>query len=68
MRGKLYGTDVAIKLINFNKFDIKVFEDFLKEVHLLKKMRHPNIVNYLIYSIYIIKNKDFPNGCSYQGG
>ena len=50
-RGSLYGTKVAIKMIDHTKFDSKIFEDFLREVNLLKKIRHPHIV-FIIFDLF----------------
>ena len=38
---------VAIKVINKNSMSIKDIDNIMEEVDLLKKVDHPNIVNYL---------------------
>ncbi|KAI5396937.1 copper transport protein ctr1, variant 6 [Lathyrus oleraceus] len=36
--------DVAVKILKVQGFDSERFEEFLKEVTLMKRLRHPNIV------------------------
>ena len=54
--GSLFGTKVAIKMIDHSKFDSKIFGDFLREVNLLKKIRHPHIVYIMILFNFQKKN------------
>eukprot|EP00731_Ephydatia_muelleri_P000188 Em0001g188a len=42
-KGMLFGTDVAIKIVTIPEGDVK--REAMKEVEILKKLRHPNIVN-----------------------
>jgi serine/threonine protein kinase len=53
-KAKFKGITVAVKVINFPKLSNQTWEEFLKEVKLLKRLRHPNIVNIFYYKINIL--------------
>ncbi|KAK7279008.1 hypothetical protein RJT34_24049 [Clitoria ternatea] len=44
LRADWRGSDVAVKILKVQGFDRERFEEFLKEVSLMKRLRHPNIV------------------------
>ncbi|KOM34276.1 hypothetical protein LR48_Vigan02g042600 [Vigna angularis] len=44
LRADWRGSDVAVKILKVQGFDPGRFEEFLKEVSLMKRLRHPNIV------------------------
>ncbi|XP_061350045.1 serine/threonine-protein kinase CTR1-like isoform X2 [Gastrolobium bilobum] len=44
LRADWRGSDVAVKILKVQGFDAEQFEEFLKEVSLMKRLRHPNIV------------------------
>ncbi|CAK8571180.1 unnamed protein product [Lathyrus sativus] len=44
LRADWRGSDVAVKILKVQGFDSERFEEFLKEVTLMKRLRHPNIV------------------------
>nr|XP_025687389.1 serine/threonine-protein kinase CTR1 isoform X2 [Arachis hypogaea] len=44
IRADWRGSDVAVKILKVQDFDSERIEEFLKEVSLMKRMRHPNIV------------------------
>ncbi|XP_020233574.1 serine/threonine-protein kinase CTR1 isoform X3 [Cajanus cajan] len=44
LRADWRGSDVAVKILKVQGFDHERFEEFLKEVSLMKRLRHPNIV------------------------
>ncbi|KAL5481464.1 hypothetical protein EMCRGX_G021625 [Ephydatia muelleri] len=54
-KGMLFGTDVAIKIVTIPEGDVK--REAMKEVEILKKLRHPNIVN-LMGVCYEITSSD----------
>jgi len=45
--GKLWGTDVAIKMFKSEKVSDKVLSDLKKEIAILSRLRHPNVVLYI---------------------
>ncbi|XP_027363896.1 serine/threonine-protein kinase CTR1-like [Abrus precatorius] len=44
LRADWRGSDVAVKILKAQGFDSERFEEFLKEVSLMRSLRHPNIV------------------------
>ncbi|KAK7393020.1 hypothetical protein VNO78_21470 [Psophocarpus tetragonolobus] len=44
LRADWRGSDVAVKILKVQGFDPERFEEFLTEVSLMKRLRHPNIV------------------------
>ncbi|KAK7355262.1 hypothetical protein VNO80_14513 [Phaseolus coccineus] len=44
LRADWRGSDVAVKILKVQGFDPGRFKEFLKEVSLMKRLRHPNIV------------------------
>ncbi|MED6184587.1 hypothetical protein PIB30_048853 [Stylosanthes scabra] len=44
IRADWHGSDVAVKILKVQGFDSERIEEFLKEVSLMKRLRHPNIV------------------------
>ncbi|XP_019461699.1 PREDICTED: serine/threonine-protein kinase CTR1-like isoform X1 [Lupinus angustifolius] len=44
LRADWRGSDVAVKILKVQGFDAERFEEFKKEVSLMKRLRHPNIV------------------------
>ncbi|KAK7277253.1 hypothetical protein RIF29_18404 [Crotalaria pallida] len=44
LRADWRGSDVAVKILKVQGFDGERFEEFRKEVSLMKRLRHPNIV------------------------
>eukprot|EP00731_Ephydatia_muelleri_P038026 Em0632g3a len=48
-KGMLFGTDVAIKIVTIPEGDVK--REAMKEVEILKKLRHPNIVNLMGFAM-----------------
>ncbi|XP_027189454.1 serine/threonine-protein kinase CTR1-like [Cicer arietinum] len=44
LRADWRGSDVAVKILKVQGFDSERFEEFLNEVTLMKRLRHPNIV------------------------
>jgi hypothetical protein len=50
-RGIFNGKAVAVKTLKASKMGKKDLEDFEAEVHMLKRLRHPNIVQYVASSV-----------------
>nr|AVG22651.1 MAPKKK4 [Plasmodiophora brassicae] len=46
-KGRLWGTDVAIKKLKDSEVDDKVLADLKNEVAILSQLRHPNVVLYI---------------------
>ena len=46
-RGRLWGTDVAVKLMIATEVTAEVLESLKAEVAILSQLRHPNVVLYL---------------------
>jgi len=46
-RGKLRGKDVAIKKLAFQELDEQTLSEFKKEVAVMAKLRHPNIILFM---------------------
>jgi len=46
-RGQWRGTEVAIKKLPMQNFTQQMIDDFMREIHLLSLLRHPNIVQFL---------------------
>eukprot|EP01102_Stenamoeba_stenopodia_P009474 TRINITY_DN2796_c0_g2_i2.p1 TRINITY_DN2796_c0_g2~~TRINITY_DN2796_c0_g2_i2.p1 ORF type:complete len:572 (-),score=128.79 TRINITY_DN2796_c0_g2_i2:239-1954(-) len=46
-RGLFRGTEVAVKKLLVQNLNSRQFEDFLQEIMLMKKLRHPNILLYM---------------------
>ncbi|KAL5569551.1 hypothetical protein UlMin_026126 [Ulmus minor] len=46
-RADWHGSDVAVKILKEQDFHAKNFEEFLKEVAIMKHLRHPNIVSFI---------------------
>ncbi|KAE9592437.1 putative protein kinase TKL-CTR1-DRK-2 family [Lupinus albus] len=44
LRADWRGSEVAVKILKVQGFDAERFEEFKKEVSLMKRLRHPNIV------------------------
>ncbi|KAI4346434.1 hypothetical protein L6164_007330 [Bauhinia variegata] len=44
LRADWRGSEVAVKILKVQGFDEEKFEEFLKEVSLMKRLRHPNVV------------------------
>lgn len=46
-RGFWFGSDVAIKVFAEQEYSMDLLEDFRKEVLIMKRLRHPNIVLFM---------------------
>uniref|UniRef100_A0A2P2KJL1 non-specific serine/threonine protein kinase n=1 Tax=Rhizophora mucronata TaxID=61149 RepID=A0A2P2KJL1_RHIMU len=46
-RAEWHGSDVAVKILMEQDFDAEHFEEFLREVAIMKGLRHPNIVLFM---------------------
>ncbi|KAI9124390.1 hypothetical protein K1719_004312 [Acacia pycnantha] len=47
LRADWRGSDVAVKILKVQGFDAERYEEFRKEVSLMKRLRHPNIVLFM---------------------
>eukprot|EP00249_Psilotum_nudum_P015269 c25234_g1_i1 orf=473-2905(-) len=45
--GLWFGSDVAIKVFTEQKYSIDLLDDFRKEVAIMKRLRHPNVVLFM---------------------
>ncbi|KAK6778720.1 hypothetical protein RDI58_025438 [Solanum bulbocastanum] len=46
-RGDWHGSDVAVKILTEQDFHAERFKEFLREVAIMKRLRHPNIVLFM---------------------
>eukprot|EP01117_Protostelium_nocturnum_P003651 TRINITY_DN14936_c0_g1_i1.p1 TRINITY_DN14936_c0_g1~~TRINITY_DN14936_c0_g1_i1.p1 ORF type:complete len:629 (+),score=258.47 TRINITY_DN14936_c0_g1_i1:114-2000(+) len=46
-KGKLRGKEVAVKKLTFQQFDQATLEEFLMEVAVMMKLRHPNVLLFM---------------------
>ncbi|PRP74643.1 SH2 domain-containing protein [Planoprotostelium fungivorum] len=46
-KGKLRGKEVAIKKLSFQQFDQETLSEFTKEVGVMTKLRHPNVILFM---------------------
>ena len=52
-KGDLRGKEVAIKKLNIQEFDDETLDNFKKEVEILSKLRHPNVVLFMGKKCYL---------------
>ncbi|PON34210.1 Serine/threonine protein kinase [Parasponia andersonii] len=64
------GSDVAVKILKEQDFHAKHFKEFLEEVALMKRLRHPNIVSFIGAITqppnFSIVTEYLKNGCLYK--
>ncbi|XP_024030376.1 serine/threonine-protein kinase CTR1 isoform X2 [Morus notabilis] len=67
---KWCGSDVAVKILKEQDFHASNFREFLKEVNIMKRLQHPNIVSFLGAIIQppnlSIVTEYLSNGCLYK--
>ena len=46
-KGEVWGEEVAVKVLKSSRVDVNVYDDFVREVLVMRKVRHRNVVQFI---------------------